>query len=244
MGKHIGATVNPVLKKNNHYMTSPFGMRILSGKENMHNGLDLKNGDKAGHLTGDYIIAIEDGKVTFVGSSKSRGNYVEILHVNGYKTRYLHMKDNSIEVSKNQLVKKGTVLGYTGATGEGVTGVHLHLAVVNKSGKYLDPMPYLLGDKGFNNADNWELGDYELLYNKYLRTSPEVKPNNKCKYKNLSANAKLKCIKDPLGYARYKIGAKINIKEFVFDNKGNKWGRTNTLWVCVKDASGDQVKKA
>lgn len=244
MGKHIGATVNPVLQKNNHYMTSPFGERKLNGKVVKHNGIDLVNGSVAGHLSGDYIIAIEDGKVTFVGSSKSRGNYVEILHANGFKTRYLHMKDNSIVVSKNQLVKKGTVLGYTGATGEGVTGVHVHLAVVNKSGTCIDPLPYLLGDKGFNNTDNWELGNYELLYQKYLRTSPEVKAGNKAKYRNLSLACKAKCIKDSLGYARYKIGAKVNIKEFKFDKKGNKWGRTNQLWLCVKDSTGDQVKKA
>ena len=72
---------------------------------------------------------------------------------------------------------------------------------------------------------------------------PQVKVTNKCKYKDLSATAQKKCIKDKLGYAKYKIGANINIKEFKRDNKANLWGRTNTLWVCVKDSSGDQVKK-
>ena len=242
MGKYIGITVNPVLEKNNHYMTSDFGERKLNGKLAMHNGIDLKNkNNNTGKLTADYIIAIADGKVTFVGSSKSRGNYVEIEHINGYKSRYLHMKDGSIVVKEKQLVKKGQRLGYTGATGEGVTGVHLHLAII-KSNKYLDPKPYLLGDKNFN-GDNWETGNYELLYEKYLRYSPEVKVTNKCKYKDLSATAQKKCIKDKLGYAKYKIGANINIKEFKRDNKANLWGRTNTLWVCVKDSSGDQVKK-
>lgn len=93
------------------------------------------------------------------------------------------------------------------------------------------------------NFDNWEIGDYKVLYNKYLRTSPEVKATNKAKYNNLSSTAKTKCIKDKLGYAKYKIGATINIKEFKYDNKGNLWGRTSTLWVCVNDSSGEQVVK-
>lgn len=90
----------------------------------------------------------------------------------------------------------------------------------------------------------WLPGDYITLKQKYLRTSPEVKTTNKVKYKNLTTNAKAKCIKDSLGYARYKIGVKINIKEFKYDNKGNLWGRTNTLWVCVQDSTGNQVKQA
>ena len=91
--------------------------------------------------------------------------------------------------------------------------------------------------------DVWSPGDYKLLFQKYLRKSPEVKSNNKVKYANLTENAKKKCLKDKLGYAKYKIGAEINIKEFQYDSKGNLWGRTNTLWVCVQDETGKQVKK-
>lgn len=245
MGKHIGATKSPVLKKNNHYMTSDYGERKnpTTGKKEKHNGIDLKNGDKPGQLTGDTIIAIADGVVSYVGSSKSRGNYVELKHKNGYKTRYLHMKDNSIVVKTKQKVLKGQALGYTGATGEGVTGVHVHLAVVLPNGSYTDPKPYLYGDKTFDDSEWVEGKEYRVLYHKYLRSTPEVKSNNKAKYKNLNASCQKKCIKDALGYAKYKIGAKITIKEFKNDKKGNKWGRTNELWLCVKDSTGNQVEK-
>ena len=91
--------------------------------------------------------------------------------------------------------------------------------------------------------DKWELGKYRVLYHKYLRSTPEVKSNNKVKYKNLIDKAKAKCIKDKLGYAKYKIDAEIDIKEFKTDSKGNVWGRTNTLWVCVEDKTGKQVIK-
>lgn len=92
----------------------------------------------------------------------------------------------------------------------------------------------------------WQPGNYKLLYQKYLRKTPEVingEINNKCLYKNLNANAKKKCTKDKQGYAKYKVGAEINIKKFTTDSLGNVWGRTNTLWVCVQDSSGNQVKK-
>lgn len=250
MGKHIGSTVNPVLEKNNHYMTSPFGERTLNGKTAMHNGIDLKNGDKAGHLSGDNIISIADGKVTYVGKSKTRGNYVELQHINGWKTRYLHQKDNSIVVSVKQLVKKGQKLGHTGDTGEGVTAEHLHLAVINPKGNYVDPLPYLLGDKNFD-GENWETGvDYITMYEKFKRYSPCVGVN-KVPYKRLSAADQKKC-NNVGGYAKTKVGVKYKFYEFAFDNKGNRWGCTtnpnkkqkNKHWICVCDKNGDQVKKA
>jgi hypothetical protein len=242
MGKHLGAVVNPVLEHNDHYLESPFGRRIYKGKEELHNGLDLQYrypDTQLANNKADNIIAIADGKVTKVTYSSSRGYYVEIKHNATYTSRYLHMKKGSIKVMVNQLVKKGQILGTEGMTGA-ADGVHLHLAIL-KNGYFVDPLDYILGNKNIDS--NWELGDYMLKYHKYLRSSPEVKASNKVKYKNLTKNAKEKCIKDTLGYAKYKIGAIVNIKEFKYDNKGNLWGRTNTLWLCVEDSSGKQVKK-
>ena len=91
--------------------------------------------------------------------------------------------------------------------------------------------------------DEWVEGEYKLLFQKYLRKSPEVKSTNKVKWVNLTTNAKNKTIKDKLGYAKYKIGVTVGIKEFKYDKLGNLWGRTNTLWVCVNDSSGKQVVK-
>lgn len=145
MGEYIGATTSPVLKSNNHWMTQKYD-------KSSHKGIDLiKRGKVWTPLPKtDYIIAIADGEITYTGYSETRGYYVEIRHKNGYKTRYLHMKKDSIVVKKDQWVSKGTVLGFMGATGEGVTGKHLHLAVVTDKGKYTDPLPYLLGAKDFD----------------------------------------------------------------------------------------------
>lgn len=240
MNRYIGNTVNPVLFHNEHYLESPFGERNFRGKKEQHNGIDLLYKTKLSKAKADYIIAIDDGTISKVDYTTTRGYYVEITHKNGYKSRYLHLKAGSIIVSVKQLVKKGQTLGYMGDTGD-ATNVHLHLAIL-KNNKFVDPLPYLLGDKNFE-GENWEYGDYTTLYEKYLRTSPCVSATNKAKYKNLSATCKAKCIKDALGNARYKVGATVNIKEFQYDKKGNKWGRTNQLWLCVKDSSGDQVKK-
>lgn len=242
MGKLLGKVKNPVLEHNYIYLESPFGKRTYKGKVEQHNGLDLQYRSPSTKLADnkvDKVISIEAGKVTKVTYSSSRGYYVEIKHNANYISRYLHLKKGTIKVSVNQLVPKGYVLATEGMSGA-ADGIHIHLAILYKN-KFIDPLPYLLGDLDFN--ENWQIGDYKVLYNKYLRTSPEVKTTNKVKYKNLTQNAKNKCIKDSLGYAKYKIGAEVNIKEFKNDNKGNLWGRTNTLWLCVEDSSGKQVKK-
>lgn len=96
--------------------------------------------------------------------------------------------------------------------------------------------------RDYSNVFEWTQGDYTVLNNKYLRSTPEVS-NNKVEWKNLTSNAKTKTYPDN-GFARYKKGAIINIKEFVADKKGNIWGRTNQLWLCVQDKTGYQVKKS
>ena len=146
---------NPVLKKGGHKVTSPFGMRTIWGKKQMHNGIDLVG--EGSSL--DYIIAFADGVVKLSKYSSSGGEYVQIDHSNGNLTRYLHMKKDSRTVKAGDKVLKGQVLGYMGATGK-VTGAHLHFDV-NVAGKYVDPAPYLEGTKEFDNTPNiikqWQL---------------------------------------------------------------------------------------
>lgn len=146
---------NPVLKKGGHKVTSPFGMRTIWGKQQMHNGIDLVGEGS----TLDYIIAFADGVVKISKYSVSAGEYVQIDHGNGNYTRYLHMKKGSRTVKAGDKVVKGQVLGFMGATGN-VTGAHLHFDV-NVGGCYVDPAPYLEGLKEFDNTPNlikeWQL---------------------------------------------------------------------------------------
>lgn len=202
-----------------------------------HYGIDLVGGDDVlAHTTGKVI------KVVNKGSNGGTMCQIRLQHMN-YQTAYYHLKSGSILFKKGDLVKEGQKIATMGNTGKS-TGKHLHFQIDKGSNATsIDPTDYAYGRKTLAPLENWETGDYRVLYHKYLRTSPEVKANNKCKYNNLSANAKNKCIKDALGYAKYKIDASINIKEFKTDSKGNIWGRTNTLWLCVEDSSGKQVKK-
>lgn len=145
----------PVLKKGKHKVTSPFGMRTIWGKKQMHNGIDLV-GEGA---TLDYIIAFDDGVVKVSKYSLTAGEYVQLDHSGGNYTRYLHMKKGSRTVKVGDKVLKGQVLGFMGATGN-VTGAHLHFDV-KVNGSYVDPASYLEGTKEFDNTPNkikeWQL---------------------------------------------------------------------------------------
>lgn len=151
---------NPVLKKGKHKVTSPFGIRTITIKgvttTKQHNGIDLVGEGS----TLDYIIAFADGVVTISKYSSSAGEYVQIDHGNGNYTRYLHMKKGSRTVKVGDKVTKGQILGYMGATGN-VTGAHLHFDI-SINGKYVDPQPYLMGEKAFkevkpNAVLEWQL---------------------------------------------------------------------------------------
>jgi murein DD-endopeptidase len=81
--------------------------------------------------TGTPVKAIADGKITrvvptFAGSG---GRMVFIDFGNGYNADYLHL--SRIDVTAGQVVKKGDVLGLSGASGLGKEngyGPHLHLS--------------------------------------------------------------------------------------------------------------------
>lgn len=136
---------NPVLEKGVHWQTQAF-------KAGEHNGIDLIG---KGYAT-DWIISIDDGVVVENSYSWSRGYYVGIKMANGYVVRYLHMKKGTIQVKVGQHVIKGQRIGfmgnsgYTDSTQKKHVGTHLHLAVVNTKGGYVNPLPYLEGTKSFD----------------------------------------------------------------------------------------------
>lgn len=249
MGKHLGAVENPVLQHNDHFLESPFGERTYKGKKEKHNGIDLQYRYPSTKLKDnkkDTIIAIESGVVTNVSYSSSRGYYVEINHNAEYDSRYLHMVKGSILVKVGQKVEKGTPLGTTGMTGA-ADGVHLHLAII-KNGKYVDPLPYVLGEKSINPKFEKNV-PYITLKKKYKRYGASVSAK-KVPYKVLSDADKLKC-DNICGYARTKVGVLYTFYDYETDNRGNIWGCTtkpsskqpNKHYICVYDKTGYQVEK-
>jgi len=114
-------------------ITSPYGMRVLSGRKDFHAGIDI------GAPTGTNIVAAESGRVSYAGYMRGYGNVIILSHDGGYSTVYSH---NSVNlVKKGQNIKKGSVIGKVGRTGN-ATGSHLHFEV-RLSGKPVNPLDYL-----------------------------------------------------------------------------------------------------
>ena len=102
--------------------TSEFGLkRFYNGQpRRAHTGLDF-----AGSI-GTEIKAPAQGRVILTGNYFFNGNAVFIDHGKGLISVYIHM--NKINVSNNQLVNKGDIIGTIGKTGRS-TGPHLHWGV-------------------------------------------------------------------------------------------------------------------
>ena len=140
---------NHVLASKAEYCTADYGTREPS--YSTHHGMDFIN--DAGHACD--VIAVADGEVVYVQDGVpgyddevyTAGNFVRIKHESGVYSRYLHLVNGSIKVKVGQKVKAGAVLGTEGNTGYSM-GTHLHFDI-NDGNDYVDPLPYLLGEKSF-----------------------------------------------------------------------------------------------
>ena len=65
-------------------------------------------------------------------------NTVAIEHANGYTTTYLHLKKDSLRVTRGDRVQAGDVLGIVGSSGCS-TGPHLHFEVRDGRSRVVDP---------------------------------------------------------------------------------------------------------
>lgn len=88
---------------------------------------------------GELVWASEKGVVIAASNNPNSGagKNVTIRHANGTQTIYFHLSE--VKVRWMQRVKQGQVIGKTGNTGTQTTGPHLHFAVKNKQGTFLDP---------------------------------------------------------------------------------------------------------
>jgi len=133
-------SIQPVANKDLKRMVSGFGMRIhpVYKTSKMHEGMDFTAS------IGTPIYATANG--TVIKSTYATGGYgkhVIIKHGEfGYQTLYAHM--NQINVTKNQVVKRGEIIGYVGNTGLSV-GPHLHYEV-HKDGHKLNPSYFYHND--------------------------------------------------------------------------------------------------
>jgi murein DD-endopeptidase MepM/ murein hydrolase activator NlpD len=99
----------------------------------MHEGIDI------GAPNRSPIYAAAAGIVSFAGTQSGYGNIVIVEHPGGLTTAYAHQ--SRMSVVAGQVVARGQLLGYVGATGD-ATGPHLHFEV-RIAGHPKNPMNYL-----------------------------------------------------------------------------------------------------
>ena len=115
-------------------LSSKFGVRKhpILGFNKMHRGVDFAA------KRGTPIMAAGDGRITYAGRNGSFGRFVEIKHLNNFKTRYAHLYKYAKGIKKGRNVKQGDIIGYVGTSGRS-TGPHLHYEVKHKN-RTINPM--------------------------------------------------------------------------------------------------------
>jgi murein DD-endopeptidase MepM/ murein hydrolase activator NlpD len=121
------------------YITSGYGGRAdpFGGGSQFHKGIDFDA------TTGDPVMTVADGVVSFSGVRSGYGNVVEVDHGNGFVTRYAHNSRNTVKVG--DLVRVGQEIAKAGSTGRS-TGAHVHFEVW-ENGRVHNPRKFL-GEMG------------------------------------------------------------------------------------------------
>jgi len=101
-----------------------------------HTGIDLR----ARRGGGDPVLAARDGRVVRAETRSGYGRMVELVHDDGFSTRYAHLR--RIDVKLGQRVRQGDRIGIVGSTGRATTA-HLHFEVLTPGYRFVDPAIYL-----------------------------------------------------------------------------------------------------
>jgi len=118
-----------------YYISSRYGKRRdpVNKRWAMHYGLDMAASIK----TPIYVSA--PGTVTFVGWKGNYGQFIEVDHGNGIKTRYGHL--HKTLVKKGETVDYRSKIALVGNTGRS-TGAHLHYEI-KVNGKNVNPYNFI-----------------------------------------------------------------------------------------------------
>ena len=116
-------------------LTSPYGLRTLGSRLDMHHGVDL------GVPVGTAVHAMTAGRVSVAGPKSGYGLAVMIDHGFGWVTLYGHLE--RVDVAVGDRVGAGQQVGLSGNTGLS-TAPHLHFEL-RRFGRSRDPVPLLGG---------------------------------------------------------------------------------------------------
>ncbi len=136
MSRSLDAAVHPEGRPvAQGFISSYFGERDdpFTGREEFHKGVDFAGS------SGEPVVAVAAGVVTWAGPRTGYGNLVEVNHGKGYVTRYAH--NERVLVSVGQTVTRGQEIALMGSTGRS-TGPHVHFEVLH-DGKQVNPLKFV-----------------------------------------------------------------------------------------------------
>ena len=119
-------------------LTSPYGIRFLGMRPDLHRGVDIQVPD------GTEVLAMADGRVRFAGTMSGFGNVIWLDHPGEVISVYAHL--SSILVVRGEVVEGRQRIGLSGHSGN-AAGPHLHFEVW-RHGREVDPVAFLGGVPG------------------------------------------------------------------------------------------------
>jgi murein DD-endopeptidase MepM/ murein hydrolase activator NlpD len=129
------AAATPSIWPAHGWLTGAYGGRSdpFTGEPGFHQGIDIST------EKGQPVFATADGVVESASYTGDYGNLIILGHDFGLTTRYGHLSGFATTVGTR--VKRGTVIGYVGATGR-ATGAHLHYEIL-ANGQPMNPLQLL-----------------------------------------------------------------------------------------------------
>ena len=154
---------------------------IARGFSEEHEGIDFAAPE------GTSIYNTCSGTVSDAGYDDTRGNYIEIRSEEGKTFIYEHLKDTAIPVVGSK-IKSGMMIGEVGNTGNS-TGPHLHYAVKDENGEYINPEDYIIvqpsKDTAAGSTEEQELSGTENTFEFSLDENTVVCDAKGSKFKNI-----------------------------------------------------------
>lgn len=139
-------------------LTSPIGYRMINGKKDFHQGIDLVGVDN------NNVFTMFDGIARTLVEPNGFGNYVRIDMENGLSMYFAHL--SKFNITDNTFVKAGTQIGVMGATGF-VTGAHTHIELrISGTRNFLDlhkifKIPTKIGE--YNSSVKWSYDEAKSI---------------------------------------------------------------------------------
>ena len=182
---------------------------------------------------GTPVYAAESGTVTiydggygdgYYGSNDGYGwrNYIDIVHGNGYKTRYAHMSTGRFVVKTGTKVERGQLIGYSGNSGNS-SGPHLHFGLY-LNGNKVYPEPYIKTTNGYHSG--------------YLSSKPAAPKDVSTSTTNGKLNIKWSPVSTATSYVVY-VYSKSNCSEYAFKKEITTCSisgiqlKPGRYWICV-----------